>query len=114
MPPAPPIKGTSEGRGHTSQTSRKGREREAVTEHLSGLVGEAKQEGGGGKSEAGSGRETLDHRSGGPDRQRPARAGRALSPEGLFVSGVLERLTLCQGHGAKMAHVPNLRPTERN
>lgn len=33
--------------GNTSQTARKGRDRAAVIEHLSGLVGEAEQEGGG-------------------------------------------------------------------
>ena len=47
--------------------------RAAVTERLSGLVGEAEQEGGGRKREPGPARETerdtLEHRSRGPDRQ---------------------------------------------
>lgn len=36
------------------------------------------------------------------------------SPQSLLVSGVPEGLTLCQGHGTTMAHVPVPRPTERN
>lgn len=35
-------------------------------------------------------------------------------PQSLFVSGILEGFTFCLGRGTKMAHVPNLRPMERN
>lgn len=81
QPPAPPIKGSSVRGGHMSQPTRKGREREAVIEHLSGLIGEAEQEGGWRRKEPCSGREprgTRDPRPRGPDPARPAWAARAL------------------------------------
>lgn len=46
--------------GNTSQTARKGRDRAAVIEHLSGLVGEAEQEGGGRMREPGWGEVSVE------------------------------------------------------
>lgn len=43
-----------------SQPTRKGREREAVIEHVSGLIGEAEQKGGWRKKEPCSGREPRE------------------------------------------------------
>lgn len=63
-----------------------GREREAVMEHLAGLVSEAQQERRGGREKLAQG-EKREPRSGGRRR-------RALRSQGLLASGVLEGLTL--------------------
>lgn len=65
------------------------------------------------RREQGPGRETerdsLDHRPGGPETDRETSPGSESSgsPQNLLVSGVLEGLTLCQGRGTRMAHVPS-------
>lgn len=105
-------------RKYTSDSQERGR-RAAVTECLSGLVGEAEQEGGGRKREPGPGREaerdTLEHRPRGPDRQAARPRPRALweptEPFGLWGPGGPRPLP---GSGSRMVHVLALRPTGRN